>query len=99
VAMRHDQRADHARAHSPARGPAELLLTFAILETNIARAREILTQEMRRAGLNCFSILHHRLDRERLDGAREPLTFRFFTTVNGNGEMIANERFVDIQHL
>ena len=61
--MRHDDRADHARAHAPARRPAKFLFAFAILELNPARTRKILPEKMRSAGLDRLSVLHHRFDR------------------------------------
>ena len=71
VGVRHDQRADQARAHAPARRPAKFLLAVARLKLNSARARKVLPEEMRRAGLDRFSILHHRFDAKCLHRARE----------------------------
>ena len=69
IGVRHDQRADHARGHAPARRPAEFLFAVARLKLNPAGAREILAKEMRRAGLHRFAVLHHRLDAQRLHRA------------------------------
>ena len=78
--MRHHHRADHARGHAPARRPAKFLFAFAALELNPARARKILPEKMRSAGLDRLSVLHHRFDRQRLHGAgkfvRSPISRR-----------------------
>ena len=62
VAVHHDHGSDNARAHAPTSGPTEFLFAIACLELNPARARKILPEKMRRAGLDRFSILHHRFD-------------------------------------
>ena len=75
--VRHDERADHARAHAPARRPAELLLAVACLELDPARARKILPEKMRRAGLDRLPVLHHGFDAEGLDRAGKSFALRF----------------------
>ena len=93
--MRHDDRADEPGAHAPARRPAELLCPRPRLELNPARARKILAEKMRGAGLDRLPVLDHRFDAERLDRARKPFALGFFAAEDRDREMIAHERFVD----
>ena len=51
-------------------------LPVARLELDPARARKILPEEMRRAGLDRLAVLHHRFDAERLHRARESVRSR-----------------------
>ena len=99
IAVHHDHRADHPRAHAPTRRPAEFLFAFARLELNPARARKILSEKMRSAGLDRFAVLHHRFDRQASAPRRETFALRFLAGVNRNGEMIAHKGFVNVEHL
>ena len=99
VGMRHDDGADQARAHAPARRPPKLLRACARLKLNPARPRKILAEEMRGTRLNRFAILDHRFNAERLDRAREAFALRFLTAENRNGEMVAHESRIDFEHL
>src|SRR6266550_4555333 len=94
--MRHDDSSNHARRHSPARRPAKFLFAFAVLKLNAARAREVLPEKMRSAGLDRLAVLHDRFDRHRLHRAWKFFALRFFPRKNGNGAMIKKDRKVPI---
>ena len=78
--------------------PCSFLIPFAVLELNPACAREILAKKMRRARLDRSPVLRHRFDRQCLDRAGKTFALGFFAAVNRNGEVIAHERFVNIEH-
>ena len=99
VAMRHDERADHPRGHSPARRPRVFELALARLKLNPARLREVLPEEMRGARLDGFSILDHRLDAKRLHRAGKALAFGLLAGNHRNRQIVAREGLVDAQHL
>src|SRR6185503_8975905 len=65
VGVRHEQAAYEPRRDAPARRPRVLLRAVGTQKLNVARASEILAQEMARARLQRFAVLHHRFDRER----------------------------------
>ena len=51
VAVRHDDRAHHARAQTPARGPGEVQLVVLIKELDVESLREVLPRIQRRLAL------------------------------------------------
>ena len=99
VGVRHDDRADEARAHAPARRPAKLLRARARLKLDPARARKILAEKMRGAGLDRLPVLDHRFDAERLHRAGKAFALGFLAAENRDREMIAHELFVNVEHL
>ena len=68
------------------------------LELNARRLRKILPKKMRGAGLDGLSILSHRFDAKRLEGARKALAFGLLAADHGDRQKIAREGFVDAQH-
>ena len=66
---------------------------------NAAGAREILPEEMRGAGLDGFPVLRQCFDAKGLDRPRETFAFRFLAAHDRDGEVIANKRFVNVEHL
>ena len=77
---------------------ANCCVPSALKELNVARAREILAQEMARAGLQRLAVLHHRLDAERALGAREPLAGRLLALDDGHRHPVLGEVGVDVEH-
>ena len=49
-------------------------------------------------GLHRLAVLHHRLDAKRVDRAGETLACALASGQNGNGQVIAREGLVDIEH-
>src|SRR5205807_3719323 len=99
VAMHHDEGADEPGGHPPTGRPPELLCAGARLILDPARARKILPEKMRGATLDRLSVLRHRFDAERLDGAGKTFALGFLAAENRDGEMIAHELFVNTEHL
>ena len=99
VRVRHDDGADEACAHAPARRPRKLLGAVARGELDAARPGKILPEKMRGAGLDGLAILHHRLDAERPHRAGKTLGLRFFARKNRQRQMLAREGFIHAQHL
>src|SRR5205807_9656144 len=99
VAMHHDEGADEPGGHPPTGRPPELLCAGARLILDPARARKILPEEMRGPALDRLSVLRHRFDAERLDGAGEAFALGFLAAENRDGEMIAHKLFLNIEHL
>ena len=75
VAVRHDDGADEPRRHAPGRAPDVLHRLVARLERDVERLREVLTEVVRRAGLQRAAVAHQRLDRVRAERAGELLAF------------------------
>ena len=98
IGVRHDERADEPRAHSPAGGPGELTAAIARGKLDPGGAGEVLSEEMRSARLDRLAVLHHGFDAKRADSPREALAFRFFAGEDGKCEMLAGECFVDAEH-
>ena len=98
VGVGHQQRADQPRRHAPARRPSVLVAAVAVEELDVARAREVLAQEVARAGLQRLAVLHHRLDRERAVGAGETLALGLLALDDGNRHPVFSERRVDVEH-
>ena len=69
------------------------------LKLDSARARKVLPEKMRSAGLDRFAILHHRFDAKRLHRAGETFALRFLAGENRQREIIAHEGFVNVEHL
>src|SRR5205807_5707027 len=78
--------------------PTKVLLAFAVLKLNPARARKILPEKMGRARLNRLSVLDHRLKGQRLNGPGKFLAFRFRASEDGDREMILDESLIQIQN-
>src|SRR5690606_40188796 len=77
IGVRQDQRADEAGADTPRSTPDVIQLSVFARKLNIEGLCKILTEKMRRAGLQCPTILHDRLDAVRIDSAGELLPFAF----------------------
>ena len=60
--MGHDESANQSGGNAPTRGPRIFKFAFLALELHIECLGKVLTQEMARPRLQCFSILHHGFD-------------------------------------
>ena len=98
IAVGHDERSDEPRRNAPRRRPRELLFAFLGKVFDARGLREVLPQEVRRAGLECLLVLHHGFDRIRVDRAGEALPRAFFALDDGHGHRLARERLVDVEH-
>ena len=98
VAVSHDQRADHARRKSPARGINELASSLLRLERNVESFREILAQMMRRSRLKRLAVAHHGFDGIRMIGARKLLAFGLAAFDHRQRHVVLGEGLVDPQH-
>ncbi len=98
IAVRHHDRADHARAQSPGCRPHELLRVVLVEEFDVERAREVLPQEVAGAGLQRLAILHHRLDRVAGDGPGELLALALATGEHGDRGLVHRKIRVDAEH-
>ena len=99
VGVRHDETADEASRDAPRRREREALLPFGVEEFDAARLREVLSEEVRGAGLKGFAILHHRFDRVRVDGAREALARGLRAANHGHRHVVLSEGGVHVEHL
>ena len=98
VPMRHDERADHPRAHSPAGRPRIFELAVARLKLDPGCLRKVLPEEMRGACLDGFSILDHRLDAKRAHRPGKALTFRLLAGDYRNRQIVPRESLIDAEH-
>ena len=74
------------------------LFAVLVLELDILRAGEILSQKVGRTGLQCLAILHERLDREGADSAWESLAGRLLPLDNRHGHEVLREVSVQIEN-
>ncbi len=98
VRVRHDERADEPGTDAPARGPRVFLAAFAREILDARGLREILPEEVGRAGLHRLAVLHHRLDAVGLNCARKTLAGALAAADHRHGEMLAREGLVDVEH-
>mmetsp|Transcript_43709 Transcript_43709/g.95592 ORF Transcript_43709/g.95592 Transcript_43709/m.95592 type:complete len:329 (-) Transcript_43709:28-1014(-) len=74
VRVRHNERADEARAHAPRGCPHELLLVLVVLERHVKGLCKVLAEKVRGARLKGPAVLHQSLNRVGLFSAREALS-------------------------
>ena len=86
--MRHDYRADEPRGNAPARLISILVRAVLIQKLHVERAREIIAEIMRRAGLQALAVLHHRFHAVRGDRARELFLFRLLSAKHGQAQHV-----------
>ncbi|MEZ5207167.1 MAG: hypothetical protein R2690_09375 [Acidimicrobiales bacterium] len=67
-------------------------------EGDVGGLREVLAQEVRRAGLQGLAVLHHRLDRVRPLGAGEAFARRLLADDHRHGEVVDDEAAVLLEH-
>ena len=77
--MAHDHSADQTSGDTPGSGPAQLLFAVLVLKLNAASLREVLTEKVRGAGLQCLSVLHHGFNAEGGFGSGKTFVFGFLT--------------------
>ncbi len=98
VAVRHDQGTDQSRRNAPACGPGIFAFAALGLEHDLLGLGEILAQEVARAGLQRFAILHHRFDRKRLDGTGKSFGRCFAADDDRHRHPVFGKVGVDIDH-
>ena len=72
---------------------------FSILELDLLGLRKVLAEEVRRAGLQRFAILHHRFDAVGADRAGESLAGGLLTFDDRHRHVVLGEVGVDVEHL
>ena len=97
--MRHDERAHQTRRDAPRGSPYILIFILLGEELHVKGFRKILTQEVRRTGLQRFDILHHRLNTIGIQRARETLVGGLDSFDNRNRHHTLRKIRIDIQHL
>ena len=70
-----------------------------VLELNVLGFREVRPEIMRRAGLQCLAVLHHRFDRIGIVGAGETFVGRLLAGDDRHGQHVLGERAIDLEHL
>ncbi len=96
--MRHDESTDQARRYTPGGSPDIFEFIVFVLELAVEGSGEILAEEVTRAGLQGFTILHERLDAESFYGAGKPFAGRFTALDHRHGHVIFRQARVDIQN-
>ena len=97
VAVRHDDAADEPRRDAPRRAPHVLHRLVARLERDVERLREVLSEVVRRAGLQRAAVAHQRLDRVGADGAGELLALALLALDDRHREHRLAERRVEVE--
>ena len=98
VAVRHDQRADKPRRNAPRRRPSERFLALLIEEFDLLGPGKILPEEVRRAGLQRFAVLHHGFDAVGVHRAGKAFAGRLFAFDDRHGHVVLREGRVDVEH-
>ena len=98
VAVDHDQSPDQPRRDTPGSRPGEHLLAVLVLELDPLGLRKIQSQEVRRAGLQRFAVVHHGLDAQRRHGPGKPLASRLLAFDHRHRHPVLGKISVDIQH-
>ena len=99
IRVRHDERADEPGANTPTGRPRIFLAAGATGEVDVRRFGEVLPEEVTGAGLDGFAILDHGFDAQRLLRAREALALALLAFDDGNGEVVAHEGLIHVEHL
>ena len=98
VGVGHDHRADQPRGDPPRGRPAVLLGAGRTGELDLLGVGEVLPEEVRRAGLECLAVLHHRLNRVGVDGPGKALRGGLGAADHRHGEIAFGEGGVDVEH-
>src|ERR1700687_1348457 len=94
VPMRHDERADHARAHAPRGRVAQLALVVLVRKRDVVGAGEVLTEIVRGAHLQREAISHQPFKRQSVDRPGESLGTRLLAREHRDGAPVFRDRTV-----
>src|SRR5688572_17415073 len=97
--MRHYQSADQSCTYSPTRSPNVFLLVFLVQKFYFKCFCKILSQEMRSAALQCFSILHQSFNAICIDSAGKSFAFRFYTPDHRQSHKLLCKSCIHFKHL
>ena len=97
VAVGHDHGADHAGAHAPRRGVAELLDPGRVRVLDAEGLGEVGAEEVRGAGLQRLAVAHHALDGVGPYRAGEPLPRGLLALDDRDRRDVAGERLVEVE--
>ncbi len=95
----HDEAADQAGADAPRGLPDVLDLARLGLELDVEGLAEVLAEIVAGAGLQGLAVLHHRLDAEGLERARELLVVGLLAADHRHRQHLFGEVAVDVEHL
>ena len=98
IGVGHDHAADETCRHAPRRCPCKRNRAVGIAELDVARLREVLSEEVRRARLQRFAILHHRFDAIGRDRAGESLALGLLAFDDGHRHPVLCEISVNLEH-
>ncbi len=98
ITVGHQQRTDQARGDAPRGRPGIHLLAVLVLKLDFLGTSEVLAQEVRRARLQCFAVLHHRFNTQRADGTWKPLAGRFFSLNDRHRHELFGKTGIHIEH-
>ena len=98
VAVHHDNGPDQTRRHAPRCAPDVLHRLVPALELDVVDLREILSQVVRRAGLQRTAVAHQRFNRIGPFGAGELLALGLLAVERRNSQLVLHEVLVDAEH-
>ena len=98
VGVGHDQRAHQSGAHTPRSGPGIFWLVLFVEERHFERLAEVLAQEVGRAALKGFAVLHHGLYRVGVEGTGKSLGLTLHTLNHWNCHVFLGKLCINLQH-
>ena len=98
IGMRHDEATDETGRDAPGRRPAMHAFPLIAEVDDVLCPGEVLAQEVGSSGLQCFSVLHHRLDAKRVVGTGESLGLGLAPTEHGHRHPVFAEVGIHIEH-
>ena len=99
VAVGHDEGAHQAGADAPRGGPNVRLPSFFVGKRDVEGLGEVLTQEVRGAGLQGLAVLHEGFDAIGVLGAGEALALGLHALDDGHRHEVLGKVRVDLEHL
>ena len=99
VGVGHDEGTHQAGGYAPGGGPYIFQLVVLVDELYVEGLGKVLAQEVRRAALQGFAVLHHGLDGIGVQRAGKAFVGRLDTLDDGHGHVLLGKVRVDIQHL
>ena len=98
VGMCHDERTYETGAYAPRCSPDILGLVLLIEESNVERLGKVLPEEVRRAALECLSVLHHGFDGVGVECSCKAFGLALHALHHRNGEPLFGKVGINFQH-